>query len=127
MREHSRCSRGMPGRMRWQRGRRSGNVIDARGGRAGGMPGGRAAVPGGLGLVGVLVFVAIQLLGGGQAFSVPTAFEDGATAPDARGLPPGQDPEREFFDFSSYVFDDAQTMWSRTMQGYRDAKMVVYR
>jgi len=113
--------------MRWQRGRKSGNVIDARGSRAGGMPGGRAAVPGGLGLVGVLVFVAIQLLGGGQAFSVPAAFEDGTSAPDARGIPAGQDPERDFYDFSAYVFDNAQTMWAGTLDGYREAKMVVYR
>ena len=122
--------------MRWQRGRKSGNVIDARGsrpgrmsgGRMGGMPGGRGALPGGLGLVGVLVFVAIQLLGGGQGFGVPTAFEDGTTAPEeAQGIPAGQDPERDFFDFSSYVFDSAQTMWGRTLDGYRPAKMVVYR
>jgi predicted metalloprotease len=118
----------MPDRMRWQRGRRSGNVIDARGSsRRAGMPGGRVAVPGGLGLVGVLVFVAIQLLGGGQAFSVPTAFEDGATAPETRGIPASQDPERDFYDFSAYVFDNAQTMWSQTLDGYREAKMVVYR
>jgi len=106
-------------------------VIDARGGRtggrAGGLPGGRAAVPGGLGLVGVLVFVAIQLLGGGGAYSVPSAFEDGTAAPDARGIPAGQDPERDLRDFSEYVFDSAQATWAETFPGYRDAKLFLYR
>jgi len=112
--------------MRWQRGRSSGNVIDARGSS---MPGGRAAVPGGLGLVGVLVFLAFQLLGGGgAAFDVPSAFDDGTSAPDARGIPASQDPDRDLLDFSTYVFDSTQSVWRRTIGGdYRDAKMVVYR
>jgi len=111
--------------MRWRRGGSgSGNVIDRRGSR----PGGRAALPGGLGLVGVLVFVAIQLLGGGgSAFSVPQAFDDGTAAPDAQGIPPEQDPERDLKDFSAYVFDNAQGVWGRTLNGYRDAKLVLYR
>jgi uncharacterized protein len=118
----------MSGDMRWRRGgSRSGNVIDRRGSRTSGMPGGRVALPGGLGLVGVLVFVAIQLLGGGSAFSVPTAFDDGTTAPDSRGIPPEQDPERDLKDFSAYVFDNAQEMWRRTLPEYREAKLVLYR
>ena len=112
--------------MRWQRGRRgSGNTIDARGSRA---PAGRMAVPGGLGLVGVLVFVAIQLLGGGGGgFSVPTAFEDGTSAPDARAIPASQDPEKDLRDFTEYVFDSAQGTWGRTMDGYRPATLYLYR
>jgi len=84
-------------------------------------------VPGGLGLVGVLVFVAIQLLGGGGAYSVPSAFEDGTAAPDARGIPAEQDPERDLRDFSEYVFDSAQATWAETFPGYRDAKLFLYR
>src|SRR3954467_8778786 len=100
------------GRMRWQRGRSSGNTIDARGSR---MPGGRAAVPGGLGLVGVLVFVAFQLLsGGGGGFTVPSAFDDGAQAPDGGAIPASQDPEKDLRDFSEYVFDSAQSTWAKT-------------
>src|ERR687885_1131291 len=100
----------MPTAMRWQRGSSRGNVIDSRG--AGGLPGGRVAVPGGLGLVGVLVFLAIQLLGGGSggAFSVPSAFDDGTSAPDARGIPASQDPDRDLLDFSTYVFNSTQTV-----------------
>jgi uncharacterized protein len=91
------------------------------------MPGGRVAIPGGLGVAGVLVFVVLQLLGGGSAYSVPSAFDDGVAAPDARGIPPEQDPERDLRDFSAYVFDNAQTVWRRTFRGYRDAKLVLYR
>src|ERR671917_45133 len=61
--------------MRWQRGRSAGNTIDARGRRGGG---GRVAIPSGLGLVGVIVFVAFQLLSGGSGYAVPTAFQLGA-------------------------------------------------
>jgi uncharacterized protein len=115
--------------MRWQRGRGRGNVIDQRGRRSvgGGIPGGRVALPGGLGLVGVLVFLAVQLLGGGTAFSVPQAFDDGTSAPDGGAIPASQDPERDLRDFSEYVFDSAQTMWAETMQDYRDAKLVLFR
>ncbi len=114
--------------MRWRRGRDSGNVIDQRGRRTvGGMPGGRVALPGGLGLVGVLVFLAIQVLGGGTAFSVPSAFDDGTQAPDAGAIPRDQDPDRDLRDFSAYVFDDAQAMWAGTTDGYREAKLVLYR
>jgi predicted metalloprotease len=112
--------------MRWKRGRGRGNVIDMRGGSRGGR-GARVAVPGGLGLVGVLVFLAVQLLGGGTAFSVPTGFDDGTSAPDGQPIPAGQDPERDLRDFSEYVFDNAQTMWAGTLDGYRDAKLVLFR
>ena len=71
------------------------------------------AIPGGLGLVGVLVFVAFQLLSGGSGFAVPTAFDDGAQAPEGGAIPAGQDPERDLRDFSEYVFDSAQSTWTR--------------
>jgi predicted metalloprotease len=114
--------------MRWRRGGSgSGNVIDRRGARAGGMPGGRVALPGGLGLAGVIVFLAIQLLGGGAAFDVPSGFDDGTSAPDAQPIPADQDPEKDLKDFSAYVFDNTQDMWRGTLKGYRDAKLVLYR
>jgi predicted metalloprotease len=111
--------------MRWQRGRSAGNTIDARGARS---PGARVAVPGGLGLVGVLVFLAFQLLSGGSGYAVPTAFDDGAQAPEGGAIPADQDPDRDLRDFSEYVFDSAQSTWSRTFGGgYRDAKLYLYR
>jgi predicted metalloprotease len=116
--------------VKWRR--RSGNssdVIDVRGRRGGARPG--VAVPGGLGLVGVLVFLAVQLLGGGSAFSVPPGFEDGTTAPPSEDIPPSQDPDRDLAEFSEYVFLDAQETWEKTFaeQGrpYRRAKLVLYR
>jgi len=112
--------------MRWKRGSSAGNTIDARGSRGGG---GRVAIPGGLGLVGVLVFVAIQLLSGGGGFAVPTAFDDGAQAPDGGAIPAGEDPEKDLRDFSEYVFDSTQSTWAKTFGGggYRDAKLYLYR
>jgi predicted metalloprotease len=111
--------------MRWQRGRSAGNTIDARGR---GASAGRVAIPSGLGLVGVLVFVAFQLLSGGSGFAVPSAFDDGAQAPDGGAIPASQDPERDLRDFSEYVFDSTQSTWARTFDGgYRDAKLYLYR
>ena len=111
--------------MRWQRGRSEGNTIDARGARG---PGARVAVPGGLGIVGVLVFLAFQLLSGGSGYAVPGAFDDGTRAPDGGAIPASQDPERDLRDFSEYVFDSAQSTWARTIGGgYRDAKLYLYR
>ena len=114
--------------MRWRRTSRDDRgVVDVRGRR--GMSGGRVALPGGLGLVGVLVFVAIQLLGGGQAFSVPSGFDDGTTAPGGE-IPASQDPDRDLRDFSAYVFTNVQETWTRTFQAqgrrYERAKLVLY-
>jgi predicted metalloprotease len=117
--------------MRWRRGGSTADVIDVRGG------GGRRAGPalpvgGGLGLVGVIVFVAIQLLGGGTAgFDIPAGFDDTARAPSGEPIPASQDPDKDLKDFSVYVFNDAQASWERTFseqgKGYDHAKLVLYR
>src|SRR3954452_17378788 len=100
--------------MRWKRTSRDDRgVIDARG-RSGG--GGRVAIPGGLGLVGVIIFVAIQVLGGGQAFSVPSGFDDGTAAPGGGAIPESQDPDRDLKNFSKYVFNNGQDAWESTFQ-----------
>jgi hypothetical protein len=114
--------------MRWKRTSRDDRgVVDIRG-RSGG--GGRIAIPGGLGLVGVLIFVAVQLLGGGQAFSVPPGFEDGTRAPDGGTIPAGQDPDRDLRDFSAYVFNNVQDNWAQTFERqnrpYHRAELVLY-
>jgi predicted metalloprotease len=115
--------------MRWKRTSRDDRgVVDVRG-RPGGA--GRVAVPGGLGLVGVIIFVAIQLLGGGgQAFSVPSGFDDGTTAPDGGAIPASQDPDRDLRNFSAYVFNNVQDTWERTFEQqnrpYRRAELVLY-
>jgi predicted metalloprotease len=87
---------------------------------------------GGLGLVGVIVVIAIQLLGGGgSAFDVPAGFGGATQAPAGEPLPAGQDPDKDLRDFSLYVFSDVQDSWTRTFerQGrtYERAKLVLYR
>jgi len=119
--------------MRWRRGSNR-DVIDVRGRRSGGFPGGgRVAVPGGLGLGGVVIFLLVSLLGGGSgaAFDVPSGFGGGAAPPDGGAIPASQDPERDLRDFSAYVFNDAQDAWAETFQkegrNYRRAQLVLYR
>ena len=125
--------------MRWRRTKSTPDVIDQRAAapRTGlPFPGGRAGVGGGVGIVGLLVFLALQLLGGGggAAFDVERQFGDPAQAPDPgvdSGIPPEQDPERDLKDFSAYVFTNAQETWESTFaqQGapYERAKLVLYR
>ena len=134
--------------MKWKRSKARGrDVIDIRGaspgsGRGGGglgglpLPGGLAGLGGGAGLVVVLVIVAIQVLGGGSSggFSIDDVFGAGAQPPgvgSGAGLPEGEDPDRELFDFSDYVFNDAQDAWTasfkRNGDAYERAQLVVYR
>ena len=47
---------------------------------------------GGVGVIGVIIFLAIQLLGGGTSFDVPPGFNGTAQAPAGEPLPPGQEP-----------------------------------
>ena len=120
--------------MRWKR-VESTDVIDQRAG--GGLPGGRAAIPGGLGIGGILIYLAISLLsggGGGGSFNVDDPFGSGTQAPGVqapRGIPASQDPDRDLKDFSVYVFERTQRTWEKTLtaQGkpYEHAKLVLYR
>jgi hypothetical protein len=90
-------------------------------------------VGGGLGLVGVIVVLALQLLGGnGAAFDVDTGLGGGASPPgQAAPIPPSEDPERDLKDFSAYVFTDVQKTWEQTFkragQPYEHARLVLYR
>jgi uncharacterized protein len=119
--------------MKWKRskGAEGRDTIDIRGGggsSGGGLGGGGLPIPGGniagagggVGLIVVLVIVAIQVFGGGSSgFDVDDVFGTGLQAPGAENespIPPGQDPQRELKDFSSYVFGDAQDTWSGTFE-----------
>ena len=125
--------------MRWRRMRDTPDVIDRRGARG---PGGGLPIPGGiragggLGIVGLLIFLAITLIGGGggTAFDVDNQFGDQVQTPGDPGsaaIPREQDPERDLRDFSAYVFTKAQDDWEQAFaeQGrpYERAKMVLYR
>jgi uncharacterized protein len=117
--------------MRWKRGASTKDVIDVRGG-GGRRPGGAALpVGGGLGVVGVIIFLAISLLGGGgSGFNIPAGFDTAARAPSGEPIPAGQDPDADLKDFSVYVFNSAQSTWQRIFeqQGlqYEKAKVVLY-
>lgn len=130
--------------MKWKK-VRSRRVIDARGssrGSSGGgsslpIPGGLAGMGGGAGLIGVIVIIAINLIGGGGSgdggFSLPSAFGPATGAPGAENpepLPPGEDPQADLKDFSTYVFVDAQRTWKRTLEadgdGYEPAELLLY-
>ena len=95
----------------------------------------RVALPGGAGVIGIVLFLAIQLLGGGSgsAFGVDSQFGESPQAPagDARGIPAAQDPERDLKEFSSYVFSHSLDTWEKLFrdegQSFQRAKLVLYR
>ena len=123
--------------MRWRRMRDTPDVIDRRGARSGGLPiPGGVRAGGGLGIVGLLIFLAITLIGGGggTAFDVDNQFGDQVQVPGEPGsaaIPPEQDPERDLRDFSAYVFTKAQDDWEQAFaeqgRSYERAKLVLYR
>jgi predicted metalloprotease len=118
--------------MRWRRGGSDADVIDVRGGGGGRRGGAALPVGGGLGVVGVIIFLAIQLLGGGGTggFEIPAGFDTATQAPSGEPLPADQDPDRDLRDFSAYVFTNVQETWTRTFQAqgrqYERAKLVLY-
>jgi uncharacterized protein len=121
--------------VRWKR-VDSTDVIDQRGAGTGFPGGGRVAIPGGLGVAGIIVFLALQLLsgGGGSSFGVNDPFGGSTQAPGVNapnGIPASQDPDRDLKDFSVYVFERTQQVWEKTLtqQGkpYEHAKLVLYR
>ena len=135
--------------MKWNRGKAKGrDVIDVRGaspsgGGSGGsglpLPGGVAGLGGGAGIVVVIIVIAIQLFGGGggstsgTGFSIDDIFGPGVSAPgadDPQPIPEDQDPQAELKDFSDYVFNDVQDVWTQIFkqQGdqYGRAELVLY-
>ena len=119
--------------MKWKRGASTRDVIDVRGGGGGSSRRGGMALPigGGAGVLGIIVVLAVTLLGGGgSGFQIPAGFDGGTQAPRGEPIPAGQDPDAEFKDFSTYVFNDAQGAWARTFEAagrpYERAKVVFY-
>jgi predicted metalloprotease len=92
------------------------------------------ALPGGVGLVGVIVYLVFQVLSGGGstgAFGVDNQFGPSPQAPGATGIPAAQDPERDLKEFSSYVFTRTLDTWGELFaddgHSFRRAKLVLYR
>jgi hypothetical protein len=133
--------------MKWKRSKSSDkDVIDIRGAGSSGSGGGGLQLPGGLGKMGggagivvVLVLVAIQVFGGGGGDGdgglgdIGEILLGGQAAPGANNpepIPPDEDPDLEFKEFSSYVFHDTQDTWAQTFaqsdEDYDDAKLVIY-
>jgi predicted metalloprotease len=121
--------------VKWKRGGgRAGDVIDARGSGRGG--GGRPGLPigragGGLGIVGVLIVLAIQVLGGGggSGFDIGPGLGGGSPV-QSDPIPASQDPDKDLKDFSSYVFSNAQDAWTEIFKAdgkaYKRAKLVLF-
>ena len=96
------------------------------------MPGGRAALPVGGGLVGVVVTVLILLLGGG-GYSVDSPFEQFPAQPATGGstMDNAPDAESELVDFSSFVVGDLQKFWAADFQkagrSFSPTELVLFR
>jgi len=106
--------------MLWKKGRRSDNVVDARGDTGGGGGGGMRIGGKGLGLGGIVIIVVIGLLTGqdpmrilgeitGQMGSEQTA----AVNPQTRQAPPANDEQAEFV---RAVLGDTEDTWQQVFQ-----------
>lgn len=86
------------------------------------LPGGKGGVGGAVGLIIVVIVIGSQLLGGGSGgngFDINSVLTGSGAAPGANRpapLPANQDPQKDFKDFSAYVFNDAQDMWGRVFK-----------
>src|SRR4051794_13888565 len=110
---------------------RDSDVIDARGSGPS-RRGGAIPMTGGAGVIGVIVFLAIQLLGGGSGFDIPAGFDPNTAAPAgaAKGIPASEDPDKDLRDFSGAVFSNTLDSWDATFKDageqFRRAKLYLY-
>ncbi len=117
--------------MRWRRGSNTG--IEDRRGRGGiGLGGGGLAV-GGLGGIGALIFLVVQLLSGGGGLGGidigPTLDQFGGTSQD-ESIDDAPDPDKDLVDFLGFVVDDVQATWQETFtragQRYIETDLVLF-
>jgi predicted metalloprotease len=114
--------------VRWKRGA-GGNVEDRRG-----RPGGRAALPVGGGIVGVIVTVLILVLGGGGGYDVGKPFEpfpaQSQPADNAQAMDTAPDAGSQLLDFVSFVIRDLQKFWAADFQkagrDFEPTRLVVF-
>jgi predicted metalloprotease len=109
--------------MRWRRTSNVG-IEDRRGQRFG--PG---AAVGGLGGVGALIFIVLQLLGGGN-FD-PGGLDGFPVAPEQQdNFENAPDPDKDLKDFMGFVLQDVQATWKETFaeagRPYRSVDLVLF-
>jgi predicted metalloprotease len=100
--------------VRWKPGA-GGNVEDRRG-----RPGGRAALPLGGGLLGVIVTVLVLVLGGGGGYDVGKPFDpfpaQEQPADNAEAMDTAPDAGSQLTAFLRFVIGDLQTFWAEDFQ-----------
>jgi predicted metalloprotease len=117
--------------------RRSENLQDRRGQRAGGLGGMPLPIGMGGGLGGILLVLAFVLFqvcassGGGGGVNVDAPFDRFPNAPSAREQPPvAGDSEDELVGFVSFVLDDVQALWADQFaeagMTYEPAQLVLF-
>jgi uncharacterized protein len=116
--------------MRWSPGGRSRNLEDQRGASPGG--GFRGGGGGGkrIGLGGLVVLLVLSVIFKKDLVSDMGGLAGGGLPAEAPAGPPAalQDSiEEPMVQFMSSVLDSAQIGWSRQLQGYQDAKLVLFR
>ena len=98
--------------MRWRR-TTSGNVEDRRGMS---FPGGGAALPiGGLGGIGVVIYLVIALLSRGSGIDVGSALDrfNNIQSPSDGSISDAPDPDEKLVSFVNFVVDDVQGTWEQ--------------
>jgi predicted metalloprotease len=115
--------------MRWQKARRSDNVVDARGGGGGGMRFGGGK---GLSLGGIAIVVVIGLLMGQDPLTIlgniaGQAVQTGGVTTQSQPAPAANDPQSEFV---RAVLGDTEDTWRAIFQAggkqYQDPKLVLF-
>lgn len=115
--------------MRWQKARRSDNVVDARGGGGGGMRFGGGK---GLSLGGIAIVVVIGLLMGQDPLTIlgniaGQAVQPGGVTTQSQPAPAANDPQSEFV---RAVLGDTEDTWRAIFQAggkqYQDPKLVLF-
>ena len=113
--------------MTWQRGYRSSDVVDRRGGMgmASGSLGPLIAIGSRFGIVGIMA--AVGLYFAGRAFLSSDSAVSATSTAEQRATPSAQD---ELVSFVSFVFDDTQKVWEQKLadqgQPYERAKLVLF-
>ena len=125
--------------MRWDRNYQSSNVEDRRGQGGVGLGGGGVPVGGIIQLLsmfgwkGILIGIVLALALGGGSMCMGgeglSCLGGGSPSQETRSDKPVQSSpqEDELVRFVGYVFDDVQNTWTKQLDGYRPAKMVLFR